>query len=160
METFSDSEGPDEGTLTGKLVQDFLATAAADDLQILVAIEDDILVGGAICSRPACDDGTNAFLMAPVAVRTSFRKKGIGQALIASGLEHPRAMGVQLVMSYGDIYFYSKAGFATVAEETVPTPLPLSFPDGCIGQSLVGREIRPLTGSTHCVPAIDNGAYW
>jgi predicted N-acetyltransferase YhbS len=98
--------------------------------------------------------------MAPVAVRTSFQKKGVGQAVIAGGLEQLRARGVQLVMSYGDINFYAKAGFTTVAEETVPAPLPLSYPEGWIGQSLDGREITPVTGGTHCVPAIDNGAYW
>jgi predicted N-acetyltransferase YhbS len=158
--TFSDSEGPDEGALIGTLVKDFLDTTAQDDLHIHVALHDNTVVGSAIFSRLSCEDGTHAFLMAPVAVGTSFQKKGVGQALISSGIEHLRAKGVQLVMSYGDIDFYARTGFVVVPVEVIPAPRPLSYPQGWIGQSLDGREIQPVTGGTRCVAAIDDGAYW
>jgi len=165
VKTFGDSEGPEEGALIGKLVRDFLDTTDYGDLRIIVAVEDaalegSIFVGSIVFSRFTCGDGTGAFLMAPVAVYTDYQKRGIGQELIRYGLEKLRASGVQLVMSYGDINFYSKTGFVVVSEELIPAPLPLSYPTGWIGQSLDGETIKPVTGGTQCVPAIEKSVYW
>lgn len=160
VQTFRDSEGPEEGALIGKLVKDLLETVTEGDLHVYVAVEDTVITGSALFSRFTCGDGTNAFLMAPVAVHTDFQNRGIGQALILFALQDLRAIGVQLVMSYGDIRFYAKTGFVPVSEDLVPAPLTLSYPDGWIGQSFDGKDIQPIRGGTRCVAAIDDSTYW
>lgn len=160
IRTFTDSEGKEEGALIGKLVRDFLDIASGDDLRIYVTVDKGVAIASIVFSRFFCDDGTEAFLMAPVAVDTAYQKRGIGQELIRYGLEDLRSRGVTLVMSYGDINFYAKTGFAPVSEEVVPAPLPLSHPAGWIGQALDGGQIRPVAGATRCVAAIHNEAYW
>jgi predicted N-acetyltransferase YhbS len=160
LRTFSDSGGKEEGALIGKLVRDFLDTTSGDDLSIFVTVDEGAVIASIVFSRLFCEDGTEAFLMAPVAVDTAFQKRGIGQQLIRYGLEVLRTRGVTLVMSYGDINFYSKTGFAPVSEEVVPAPLPLSYPAGWIGQALDGGPIRAVGGTTRCVAALGNEAYW
>jgi predicted N-acetyltransferase YhbS len=160
VRTFTDSEGKEEGVLIGKLVRDFLDTTSSPDLRIFVTVDEGVVIASIVFSRLFCDDGTEAFLMAPVAVDTAYQKRGIGQQLIRYGLEDLRARGVTLVMSYGDINFYSRTGFTPVSEEVVPAPLPLSYPAGWIGQALDGGPIRPVAGATRCVAAIHNEALW
>ena len=158
--TFTDSEGEAEGVLIGKLVRDFLDTTGGTDLRIFVTVDEGAIIASTVFSRLSCGDGTIAFLMAPVAVHPDYQKRGLGQELIRNGLDALRESGVELVMSYGDINFYAKTGFAAVSEDVVPAPLPLTFPTGWIGQALNGRVIRPVRGGTRCVPAIDNVEYW
>lgn len=158
--TFTDSEGKDEGVLIGKLVRDFLGTTSDSDLLVYVTVDEGRIIASIVFSRLFCDDGTEAFVMAPVAVDTAYQKRGVGQQLIRYGLNDLRARGVTLAMTYGDIHFYSKTGFAPVSEEVVPAPLPLSYPAGWIGQALDSGPINPVAGATRCVAAIHNEAYW
>jgi len=158
--TFTDSEGKEEGVLIGKLVRDFLDTTSDSDLHVYVTVDDGRIIASIVFSRLFCEDGTEAFLMAPVAVDTAYQKRGIGQQLIRYGLNDLRARGVKLAMTYGDINFYSKTGFAPVSEDVVPAPLPLSHPAGWIGQALDGGPIRTVAGTTRCVAAIHDEAYW
>lgn len=158
--TFTDSEGKDEGVLIGKLVSDFLDTTSDSDLHVYVTVDEGRIIAGIVFSRLFCDDGTEAFVMAPVAVATAYQKRGIGQQLISYGLNDLCARGVTIAMTYGDINFYSKTGFAPVSEDVVPAPLPLSHPAGWIGQVLDNGPISPVAGATRCVAAIHNEAYW
>lgn len=159
-ETFANSEGRAEGEMIGRLVRDFINSTDEADIYGFVAREKAEILGGIFFSRITFEREINAFILAPVAVRTGHQGRGVGQALIRFGLDALAADGVELVLTYGDPAFYSKVGFRAVFEAVVPPPLPLSHPEGWLAQSLSGGTIEPIAGSLRCVEALNRPEYW
>ena len=160
IKTFSDSEGQSEGEAIGSLVRDFLDNTDANDLYCFVATENEQIIGSIFFSRMTFESGIYAFILAPVAIHTDHQGKGVGQKLINFGLNALKERGVELALTYGDPKFYSKVGFSLITEKSVKAPLTLTYPEGWLGQSLVGDEIEPITGGSYCVEALNKTEYW
>ncbi|MBB6481896.1 GNAT family N-acetyltransferase [Spirochaeta isovalerica] len=160
VKTFTDSEGESEGRLIGDLTYDFMTSTKSEDLYGFVAMDDQKIVGGIFFSRLAFDNGTRAFIMAPVAVHTDFQGQGIGQKLIRYGLGKLKEEGIEIVVTYGDINFYSKVGFQKITEDIIKAPLKLSYPEGWLAQSLLGNQLHPISGRTYCVEELKKPEYW
>jgi len=160
-DTFIASEGAAEGAAIGGLVRNMLATTPGDDLLVCSARDDDTTLGCIIFSRLVFDDDPRvAFILAPVAVRTSHQRKGIGQALLRFGLDEMRGRGVDVAFTYGDPAYYGKVGFEPITEETARAPLALSMPQGWLAQSLRENPFTPFKGPSRCVVALDSPDYW
>lgn len=159
--TFSDSEGKDEGAMIAKLVTDFLNQPTTDDVYTFVSTNNNAqVIGGIILSRLIFPNNDNVFLLSPVAVATEYQGKGIGQKLIRFGLETLKEKGVTIAVTYGDINFYSKVGFTPINEALIQAPLTLLYPEGWIAQSLIGEEIPAIDGKPTCADALNNPIYW
>jgi len=159
-ETFTDSEGGEEGNNIATLVSDFLDPTNPSDLLIATAWDQNNLVGAVLFSPLYSQDNKQIYLMAPVGVSTEYQGRGIGQGLISFAMKDLKSRGVDLVITYGDINFYSKTGFRIITEDQVPPPLPLTYPQGWLGQSLRGEEIPYVQGPTKCAEAINDPLYW
>ena len=158
--TFSDSEGQSEGLLIGNLVHELLTSTAGHDFYCFVATENKQIIGSIIFSKLSFENEINAFLLSPVAISTSSQGKGIGQKLIDFGLNTLKENGVELVVTYGDLNFYSKVGFSLITEKIVKAPLKLTYPEGWLGQSLASDEIKPIAGNSYCVEAFNKPDIW
>jgi len=100
---------PDEAMLVRDLC------AEGDMVLVLVAVEDDRLIGLVALSRMSVDVGGRpvaAVALAPVAVRRDMRRQGVAEALIAACLEQAEAAGILLCFVLGDPAFYGRFGFA------------------------------------------------
>jgi predicted N-acetyltransferase YhbS len=159
--TFAASEGAEEGRLIGGLARDLLATTPAEELRVFLALEAGRVIG-AILFTPLVfqDDPRRAMLLAPVAVATDRQGRGVGQALIAHGLDALRGEGVDVAVTYGDPAFYGRVGFRQITEETARPPFPLSLPHGWLAQALDGGPLAPLKGPSRCAPALSDPAFW
>jgi putative acetyltransferase len=101
--TFTASEGAEEGALIGALARRLIAETPAEDLRVFTAWEDGALLGGIFFTRLTyAGDPRTVFMMAPVAVATAHQGQGIGQRLIAHGLDALRQEGVDIAVTYGD----------------------------------------------------------
>jgi putative acetyltransferase len=160
IDVFSTSEGEKEGRSIGKLVSNLIATTKPKDLIGFVAIDKGCIVGCIFFSRFTVPGGQVAFILSPVAIATEMQGGGIGQRLIAYGLEHLRSQDVSLAFTYGDPAFYSKTGFEQISERVVKAPVTLTQPLGWLAQSLDGKPVQAMNGSTHCVEALSDPAYW
>ncbi len=159
--SFTDSEGRGEGALIGALAANMMATVSDDDLHVFLAVEQDVVVAAIMFSRLSYPEDTRTvFLLAPVAVATGHQGKGVGQTLIQHGLDHLKAQGVDVAITYGDINFYSRVGFAPITEAQAQAPLPLQYPEGWLGQALSSATLAPLKGPSHCVDALNSPDYW
>ncbi len=158
--TFSDSEGQSEGLLIGNLAYDLLAITDIHDFYCFVAAENEHVVGSIIFSKLTFESEIIAFLLAPVAVHTSYQGKEIGQKLINFGLNTLKENGVELAFTYGDPNYYSKVGFSHISEKLVKAPFKLTYPEGWLAQSLVSDEIEPIAGNSYCVEALNKPEYW
>jgi predicted N-acetyltransferase YhbS len=157
---FSDSEGEAEGLVIGDLVAKLIATTAPDDLTGFVASRDKEILGCIFFSRLKVPNGSRAFLLSPVAIATNTQHQGVGQQLIRDGLDYLKAVGVELVFTYGDPNYYSQVGFAQIDESVVKAPFVLSQPIGWLAQSLDGKPVPKMQGYTECVPAFCDQKYW
>lgn len=159
--SFSASEGADEGKMIGEFVRDMMETTPSKDLFVWSACDDKVVLGCIFLSRLTfVQDDRTVFILSPVAVRTDRQKTGVGQKLIAYGLDDLRQKGVDFVVTYGGPNYYSKTGFKQITEEFAQAPLKLSFPEGWLGQSLSNKDERPLIGPSRCVPALDKPELW
>lgn len=160
-DTFAASEGAEEGARIGALARAMLADTPATDLRVFTAEDRGTLAGAILFSRLACDgDARSVFVLAPVAVATDRQGEGIGQRLIANGLEALRAEGVDIAVTYGDPAFYGRVGFAPITTADIPAPYALQFPEGWLGQSLSGVRLGPVTGPCRCVAALADPVFW
>ena len=160
-ETFTASEGPEEGQGIGVLVHQLLEETPSEDLRVCTAWDADTLLGGLLFTRLSYQGDTRTvFMMAPVAVATAHQGVGIGQGLIQWGLEMLRREGADIAVTYGDPAFYGRVGFHAVSETDLPAPQPLSLPHGWIAQSLSASPMTPVRGPVRCVSAFDNPALW
>ena len=161
---FSDSEGQSEGQseglLIGALVSDLFATTDDNDLYGFVVVDDKKIIGSILFSRLTFENGINAFLLSPVAISTDFQGQGIGQKLINFGLNTLKNNGVELAITYGDPNYYTKVGFRPITENLAKAPLKLSYPEGWLGQALVGNVIAPIAGNSKCVEAFNKPDIW
>lgn len=159
-EVFSASENESEGRLIGSLVAELVTTTASEDLIGFVARSNDFITGCIFFSRFFVPADDLAFILSPVAISADRQGTGLGQRLINHGLNHLKTLNVNLVFTYGDPRFYSKTGFCQVSENTVKAPFKLRHPEGWLVQSLDGKAISVMTGTTRCVAALSDQKYW
>jgi predicted N-acetyltransferase YhbS len=157
---FTESDGEEEGARMDALVGELMAATAPDDLVGFVAVDGDEIIAAIFFSRMRFPEESAVFLLSPVAVRTAYQGRGVGQAVIARGLQEMKERGVRTVVTYGDPAFYAKVGFEPVSQDTIPPPLDLSQPEGWLARSLTQDPIEPLPGPSSCVEAFGDPAYW
>ena len=161
IKVFSDSEGQTEGSVIGGLASDLMAITKETELAVFIATTNEKIVAAVIFSKLTfAQSKINACILSPMAVDTSQQGKGIGQQLINFAINSLKENGVELVITYGDINFYSKVGFEPTTEELVKAPLPLSHPEGWLGQSLISEDIEAIAGNSSCVEALNKPEIW
>ncbi len=111
-------------------------------------------------SKLTFETDIKAYILSPMATLTEYQGKGFGQKLINFAHNILQEHGVELVMTYGDINFYSKIGYKLITEDLIPAPLKLSYPEGWLGQSLVSDRIKPIAGKSFCVEALNKPDLW
>jgi len=159
--TFTASEGAAEGALIGGLVRNILTSAAHEDLHVFTTRDNGAIIAAAIFTRMRYSgDPRTVFILSPMAVAPEHQRKGIGQALIIDALAVLRAGGVDVAVTYGDPAYYAKVGFQPVSIDTMPTPLPLTWPHGWLAQSLTGQPLKPMAGRSECIEALHDARYW
>ena len=157
---FSASEGADEGRLIAELAGQLAAAIDDHDVIGFATFEGDTIIAAIFLTRLRFAEPVDVFMLAPVAVSTAQQGRGIGQSLINHALDQLRARSVSVVVTYGDPGYYARVGFEPLAESVVQAPLPLSMPQGWLGQSLSGASVPSIDGRPACVAAFNNPAYW
>ena len=80
---------------------------------------------------------TRAILLGPLAIDQTHRSNGLGQALMATALEHAIQLGHRICVLVGDEPYYAKAGFARSLAKG------LSFPGPVDLNRLLARDLVP-----------------
>lgn len=160
-DSFTASEGAEEGAVIRTMVTDMLSTVPAKDMFVFSAWEENALLGAIIFTRMRFDeDDRTVFILSPVAVAPAHQRKGVGQYMLRHGLEALRDAGVDIALTYGNPKYYDKVGFAQITPEQAAPPQALKYPYGWLGQSLTGGDFAPLKGPSACIAALNKPEYW
>jgi len=160
IKTFSDSEGKEEGAIIGKLTNDLMTNTGSNDLYCFVATERDKIIAGVFFSRLTFESKIEAFMLSPMATLPEYQGKGVGQELINFGHNTLKENGVHVVVTYGDINFYSKVGYKQITEDVIKAPLALSVPEGWLGQSLINDKLEAIDDKPSCVKEFNIPELW
>lgn len=158
--TFSSSEGDEEGELIGELASQLSDAIDETNVICLGALQNETLIGAIFLTRLRFDDDSLVYMLAPVAVSTTYQGAGVGKSLIKFALNSIAGKGAVVVITYGDPAFYGKVGFEPLSENVLKAPMELSMPKGWLGQSLTGKPIQARHERPSCIEAFRNPAYW
>lgn len=159
FETFSDSEGEEEGVLIKELVSELFEYVHTNEARAYFAQDTEGKVIGAVFFSPLnYEDNEVVWMLSPMAVKTSEQGKGIGQAIIKFALRDLAEDGVKSACTYGDPAFYEKVGFEPVTTDKLPSPLPLSFPEGWLWNSF--GNFQELKGIPRCLAPFGSADLW
>ena len=151
-----------EGEVISKLAVDLLSEETDPPILSLVTEVDGAVVGHVAIS-PVTAQGTKEFLgyiLAPLAVRPDYQKRGIGSRLIKSGMERLSGMDSKILLVYGDPKYYGKFGFSTEAAERYVPPYPLQYSFGWQGMALRDLSRRSQDVRIACVSSLCDPALW
>ena len=159
--TFKISEGDEEAKSIHDLVKRYMDNYPRRDLIGYLAWDKDKMAGGVFFSELTYPDSKlSVFLLSPMAVKTMYQGKGIGQQLIRHAHDDLKLKGVNICMTYGDINFYSKVGYRIVKESTIAAPLKLTYPEGWLALSLDEDTPLAVTGPSFCIPELNYPDLW
>lgn len=157
---FTSSEGAHEGKLIGGLVARLSSHVDNEEIIGFGSCENGTLIACMFFTRLRFEEPLRVYMLAPVAVSTQHQGKGVGQALIRHGLDELKSRSVDAAVTYGDPAFYTRVGFEPLSETLIQAPLPLSMPEGWLGQSLTGAPIPRIEGRPACVEEFGDPAFW
>lgn len=151
-----------EQELIACLAADLLVEQTRPPIISLLAESDSRVVGHIAFSPVTIDryDGLNAYILAPLAVRTDDQKRGVGSLLIQSGVKVLRDAGVHLIFVYGDPAYYGRFGFGTAVAGKFRPPHELQYPFGWQAVTLNRFTPENAYGSIACVSALDDPRLW
>lgn len=92
----------------------------------LVAVENDEIVGHILFTVGRVGEEA-VLVLAPLSVKPSYQRRGIGIALVKRGHEIARTLGYGYVFVLGSEHYYPKFGYA--AASTLGFEVPWNFPD-------------------------------
>jgi predicted N-acetyltransferase YhbS len=109
-----------------------------------VAVAEGALLGS-VRFWPISVGGHEELLLGPLAVRADLRGRGIGIALMQTGIDAARQGPWRGILLVGDEPYYAKVGFSRLPPGRVRFPGPVDQ-DRILGLSLKGGEMLSLTG--------------
>lgn len=149
-----------------KLTADLLQDKTAEPILSLLAFHENEAVGhilftrvyvGEISSQPLLQ------ILAPLAIKPTFQKQGIGGMLINEGLKRIKDTGSELVFVLGHMEYYPKFGFIPDAKKLgfpAPYPIPDEYANAWMVQSLNPKGFMINPGNIICAHALNRPEHW
>ncbi len=157
---FTSAEGEKEGRLIGSLSYGLASRIDNTEILCFGSYENESLIACIFFTRLRFNVPVQVYMLAPVAVSTESQGRGVGQSLIAYGLNEMKRRCANVAVTYGDPAFYAKSGFVPLSEDVIRAPLALSMPAGWLGQSLTDEPIAAIHERPVCVKEFDYPVYW
>jgi len=147
------------------LVPDLLDDDTAAPLISCLAWRGEEAVGHILLTQARLreDADLRCMILAPLAVRQTAQRQGVGQALMAHALHKAKEDGIELVFVLGHPNYYPKAGFAPAFPLGFSAPFPIATKDepAWMVTELVPNTLATCTkGTVLCAEAMNRPEYW
>jgi putative acetyltransferase len=151
-----------ESEIIAKLAVNLLLEETTPPTVSLVAEADGVAVGHVAFSPVAIHskEDFRGYILAPLAVRPDYQKRGIGSRLVESGRQRLSELGAGILFVYGDPRYYGRFGFSVEAAGGYVPPYTLRYPTGW--QGIVLRDFGAARSPARiaCVASLRNPALW
>ena len=97
------------------------------------------------------EESIPAVALAPMAVLPSYQRRGIGSALIHTGLEQLRERGQRIVMVLGHEHYYPRFGFSSEKARSLVSPFP---PESFLALELSPGALTSVEGTVRYPDAV------
>jgi len=151
-----------EREIISDLAVDLLSQETIPVTLSLVAVSGGFAVGHGAFSPVtfANNENVQGHILAPLAVKPTRQKSGIGSALVEDGIRRLTKMGTSIFFVYGDPKYYGKFGFSGDAAEPFTPPYDLRYPFGWQAITLDEALAKQCAGPIACLPALCNPKLW
>jgi len=149
----------DEATLVAHL----LADPSAQPLLSIVADTGDGTVGHALFTAVDIAGAPNAphcAILAPLAVRSSHQRSGIGRGLIEHGCRMLADRGVALVFVLGDPRYYTRCGFCPAAPFDLHAPYLVEPQEAWMVREILPPVLGTVRGTVHVARSLCAEEFW
>ena len=148
------------------LVADLLADESAEPMLSLLAFYKNEAIGHILFTKAYFDGQEKQPLMhilAPLAVKPEYQKKGVGGMLIKKGIEILREMGSKMVFVLGHKEYYPKYGFQPYATQLgFPAPFPIleEYSEYWMLQPISSDGMEIGKGKVICADILNKPEHW
>lgn len=151
-----------EKGIVSRLAVSLLSEETDPETISLVAETGGTVVGHAAFSPVTLDSRKNfqGYILAPLAVKPEYQKRGTGSQLVQKGMHRLSDMGVDIVFVYGDPKYYGRFGFSVDAAERYTPPYRLQYPFGWQGISLKDCCTEKSPVKIACVASLCDPVLW
>ncbi len=149
-----------------KLVVELLADKTAEPMISLIAFYNNKAIGHILFTRAYFDAQEEQPLMhilAPLAVKPDYQRKGIGGMLIKEGIRLLQEKGSNLVFVLGHKEYYPKHGFTYHALDLgypAPYPIPDEYRDYWMVQPISQKGFSIGKGKIKCSEVLNMPEHW
>lgn len=149
-----------------KLVSELLTDKSAAPIVSLLAFRQDEAIGHILFTRAYFDGQEKQpliHILAPLAVKPDYQRKGVGGMLIKAGIKTLQEIGSNLVFVLGHKEYYPKFGFIPHAEKLgYPAPYPVSdeYSDYWMVQPIRPAGFNIGTGKIKCSDVLNRPEHW
>ena len=157
---FFQSEGKQEGLTLKDLTLQLTDQIQDPSILGIKAHSNSEILGSLFLTQLQFQEGIQAYLLAPVGVHPNHQGKKIGTQLIEHALQYLKSQNTPFLMTYGDPKYYSRFGFQWVNTQRVPSPHPLSQPEGWLYKGILAESMMKLQGPVLCVEPFNQKDLW
>lgn len=151
-----------ESDLIAQLAGNLLSEESNPETVTLVA-EIDGEVAGHVAFSPVYAGGEDkclGYILAPLAVKPKYQKRGIGSKLVNGGITRLSERGINLFLVYGDPKYYGRFGFEAETASRFSLPYELQYPFGWLAILRGQGDSSEHTTQISCVEPLRNPALW
>ena len=159
-DVFFQSEGKQEGLTLQELTLQLTDQIQDPSILGIKSHSNSEILGSLFLTQLQFQGGIQAYLLAPVGVHPNHQGKKIGTQLIEHAIQYLKSQNTPFLMTYGDPKYYSRFGFQWVNTQRVPSPHPLSQPDGWLYKGILAKSMMELQGPVLCVEPFNQKDLW
>ena len=159
-DVFFQSEGKQEGLTLQELTLQLTDQIQDPSILGIKAHSNSEILGSLFLTQLQFQEGIQASLLAPVGVHPDHQGKKIGTQLIEYAVQYLKSQDIPFLMTYGDPKYYSRFGFQWVSTQSIPSPHPLSQPEGWLLKEISSDLKTELKGPVQCVEPFNTSDLW
>src|SRR6056300_608268 len=159
-DVFFQSEGKQEGLTLQELTLQLTDQIQDPSILGIKAHSNSEILGSLFLTQLQFQEGIQAYLLAPVGVHPNHQGKKIGTQLIEHAVQYLKSQEIPFLMTYGDPKYYSRFGFQWVSTQSIPSPHPLSQPEGWLLKEILAESMMKLQGPVFCVEPFNQKDLW
>ena len=151
-----------EGDIVAKIATDLLSGKTTPETISLVAEAGGVVVGHIAFSPVVIDNNEKlqGYILAPLGVKPEYQRCRTGSKLVEYGMQQLSAMGVNVVLVYGDPGYYRRFGFRGEAASHYTAPCKLQYPFGWQAIVLNECDIEKSPVAITCVTSLCDPRLW